>query len=169
MRAIVGRVIWIVVGHVDGVRSKSGVRAERFLPLEARNLMLNLCLVSTSLGLVTIPLGGFLEGEICAEMQLWKGDRGYPAVLTEPGPDPRAVSLDRIGPARPQWPHVDWSPVGIGGWHGVADGTNLLGLQAGYPGMVSDVPQPGSVPLRLVAQVSYPVSNSLQAKPSACT
>jgi SagB-type dehydrogenase family enzyme len=70
-----GRVIWIVVGDVDRVRAKYGVRAERFLLLEAGHLMQNLCLVSTSLGLVTIPLGGFLEGEIAAELQLLGGDR----------------------------------------------------------------------------------------------
>jgi nitroreductase len=51
------------------------VRAERFLLLEAGHLMQNLCLVSTSLGLVTIPLGGFLEDEIAMELCLLAGDR----------------------------------------------------------------------------------------------
>ena len=70
-----GRVIWIVVGDVERVRAKYGVRAERFLLLEAGHLMQNLCLVSTSLGLVTIPLGGFLEDEIAMELCLLAGDR----------------------------------------------------------------------------------------------
>jgi SagB-type dehydrogenase family enzyme len=70
-----GRVLWIVVGDVTRVKAKYGVRAERFLLLEAGHLMQNLCLVSTSLGLVTIPLGGFLEGEIARELQLLGTDR----------------------------------------------------------------------------------------------
>jgi len=70
-----GRVLWIVVGDVARVQAKYGVRAERFLLLEAGHLMQNLCLVSTSLGLVTIPLGGFLEGEIAEELRLLRGDR----------------------------------------------------------------------------------------------
>jgi SagB-type dehydrogenase family enzyme len=70
-----GKVIWIVVGDVERVRAKYGARAERFLLLEAGHLMQNLCLVSTSLRLVTIPLGGFLEGEIATELRLSRGDR----------------------------------------------------------------------------------------------
>ena len=70
-----GRILWIVVGDVARVKAKYGVRAERFLLLEAGHLMQNLCLVSTSLGLVTIPLGGFLEGEIARELQLLGNDR----------------------------------------------------------------------------------------------
>jgi SagB-type dehydrogenase family enzyme len=69
-----GGVVWIIVG--DGVRAagKYGERGLRFLLLEAGHLMQNLCLLSTSLGLVTVPLGGFFEREIGWLLQLTPGD-----------------------------------------------------------------------------------------------
>jgi SagB-type dehydrogenase family enzyme len=56
--------LWLIVG--DGARAgrKYGDRAARFLLLEAGHLMQNLCLLSTTLGLCTVPLGGFFEEEL---------------------------------------------------------------------------------------------------------
>jgi SagB-type dehydrogenase family enzyme len=65
-----GALLWILVGDVPRVAAKYGERGDRFLLLEAGHLMQNLCLVSTSLGLCTIPLGGSLEREIAGELRL---------------------------------------------------------------------------------------------------
>jgi nitroreductase len=54
---------------------KYGDRTDRFLLLEAGHLMQNLCLVSTSLKLTTVPLGGVLEAEVSARLTLPPTDR----------------------------------------------------------------------------------------------
>jgi SagB-type dehydrogenase family enzyme len=53
-----GAILWLIVGDSARVISKYGFRGERFLLLEAGHLMQNLCLVSASLKLCTVPLGG---------------------------------------------------------------------------------------------------------------
>lgn len=67
--------VWLIVGDVPRVAARYGQRADRFLLLEAGHLMQNLCLVSQSLKLSTIPLGGCLEPEVAAALQLPAGDR----------------------------------------------------------------------------------------------
>jgi SagB-type dehydrogenase family enzyme len=70
-----GAVLWLIVGDTRRVTAKYGERGERFLLLEAGHLMQNLCLVSTSLDLTTVPLGGCLEREVARELRLPRGDR----------------------------------------------------------------------------------------------
>lgn len=70
-----GALLWLIVGDTRLVTLKYGERGERFLLLEAGHLMQNLCLVSTSLGLSTVPLGGFLERAIERELRLPDYDR----------------------------------------------------------------------------------------------
>lgn len=70
-----GAVLWIVVGDAQRVQAKYGERGLRFLLLEAGHLMQNLCLLSASLGLSTVPLGGYLEQEIAGAFALPAGDR----------------------------------------------------------------------------------------------
>src|SRR6266545_3714271 len=53
-----GALLWILVGDGERVTRKYGERALRFLLQEAGHLMQNLCLLSASLGLATVPLGG---------------------------------------------------------------------------------------------------------------
>ncbi len=65
-----GALLWLIVGDARQVRRKYGLRADRFLLLEAGHLMQNLCLLSTSLGLVTLPLGGVLEREVARALRL---------------------------------------------------------------------------------------------------
>jgi SagB-type dehydrogenase family enzyme len=65
-----GGILWVVVGDAARIESKYGDRAYRFLLLEAGHLMQNLCLLSTSLGLSTVPLGGFFERDIAREFAL---------------------------------------------------------------------------------------------------
>jgi SagB-type dehydrogenase family enzyme len=69
-----GALLWIVVG--DGARAagKYGERGLRFLLLEAGHLMQNLCLLSTSLGLTTVPLGGYFESDLAGRLQLLPSD-----------------------------------------------------------------------------------------------
>jgi nitroreductase len=62
--------LWLLVGDAARVRAKYSERAIRFLLLEAGHLMQNICLLSLSLGLVTIPLGGFFEQELGRRMHL---------------------------------------------------------------------------------------------------
>lgn len=69
-----GSILWVVVGDGVRVQDKYGPRGCRFLLLEAGHLMQNLCLLSASLGLSTVPLGGFLEGDIARELALARGD-----------------------------------------------------------------------------------------------
>ncbi len=65
-----GAVLWVIVGDGARVEAKYGERAERFLLLEAGHLMQNLCLVSASLALATVPLGGFFERAIARAFAL---------------------------------------------------------------------------------------------------
>lgn len=69
-----GSLLSILVG--DGARAvgKYGERGLRFLLLEAGHLMQNLCLVSASLGLATVPLGGFFERDLARLMCLLASD-----------------------------------------------------------------------------------------------
>lgn len=69
-----GALIWIIVGETLRVKAKYGLRGERFLLLEAGHLMQNLCLLSSSLGLVTVPQGTFYERWIAKELLLPRSD-----------------------------------------------------------------------------------------------
>jgi SagB-type dehydrogenase family enzyme len=69
-----GALLWLLVGDGGRVRSKYAERGLRFLLLEAGHLMQNLCLVSASLGLVTVPLGGFFERELARRLTLLESD-----------------------------------------------------------------------------------------------
>lgn len=69
-----GALVWIIVGDAPCVKQKYGLRAERFLLLEAGHLMQNLCLLSTSLGLVTVPQGACFERWIARVLSLPKTD-----------------------------------------------------------------------------------------------
>ena len=65
-----GALLWIIAA--DGARAefKYAERACRFLVLEAGHLMQNLCLLSQSVGLCTVPLGAFFEGEVARALTL---------------------------------------------------------------------------------------------------
>lgn len=65
-----GALLWLLVGDAPRVTAKYGDRGLRFLLLEAGHLMQNLCLLSTSLGLTTLPLGGALERDIAHRLRL---------------------------------------------------------------------------------------------------
>jgi SagB-type dehydrogenase family enzyme len=65
-----GSLLWVLVGDVPRVAAKYGDRAGRFLLLEAGHLMQSLCLLSTSLRLCTVPLGGLFEREIARRFVL---------------------------------------------------------------------------------------------------
>jgi SagB-type dehydrogenase family enzyme len=69
-----GALLWIVAGDGSRIGAKYGDRGGRFLLLEAGHLMQNLCLLSESLGMSTVPLGGALEPEIASELRLPAGD-----------------------------------------------------------------------------------------------
>ena len=65
-----GALLWILVGDGARVGAKYGDRGGRFLLLEAGHVMQNLSLMSASLGLSTVPLGGALEPEIARALAL---------------------------------------------------------------------------------------------------
>jgi SagB-type dehydrogenase family enzyme len=69
-----GALLWILVGDGARVRAKYQERGLRFLLLEAGHLMQNLCLLSASLGLATVPLGGFFERPIARRLHLLPED-----------------------------------------------------------------------------------------------
>ena len=69
-----GALLWVIVGDGARAEEKYGERAFRFLLLEAGHLMQNLCLVSAGLGLCTVPLGAFYEGELAEALRLPKTD-----------------------------------------------------------------------------------------------
>jgi SagB-type dehydrogenase family enzyme len=69
-----GALFWLIVGDGGRVEAKYGARGFRFLLLEAGHLMQNLCLLSESLCLCTLPLGGFFEREIASELRLHNTD-----------------------------------------------------------------------------------------------
>ncbi len=65
-----GGLLWLLVGDGARVSAKYGGRGLRFLLLEAGHLMQNLCLLSTSLGLATVPLGGYFEADLARRLGL---------------------------------------------------------------------------------------------------
>jgi SagB-type dehydrogenase family enzyme len=69
-----GALLWILVGDGWRVTRKYGERSARFLIQESGHLMQNLCLLSESLGLVTIPLGGYFERDIARQLVLPRTD-----------------------------------------------------------------------------------------------
>jgi SagB-type dehydrogenase family enzyme len=69
-----GSLVYVLIGDGARVRAKYGERGLRFLLLEAGHLMQTLCLLSESLGLVTVPLGGFYERLLARQMQLMESD-----------------------------------------------------------------------------------------------
>lgn len=69
-----GALLFIIVGDAARVGAKYGDRGERLLLLEAGHLAQNICLLSASLGLAAIPLGGFFEEAIARELALPPGD-----------------------------------------------------------------------------------------------
>ena len=69
-----GSLLWVIVGDTLRPEAKYGARAFRFLLLEAGHLMQNLCLVSRSVGLCTLPLGGFFEREVSSMLELPESD-----------------------------------------------------------------------------------------------
>lgn len=80
-----GAALWLAVGDAARVEAKYGPRGLRFLLLEAGHLMQNLCLLSASLALATVPLGGFYEracagalGLLPADLVLYAGLCGRP-------------------------------------------------------------------------------------------
>ncbi|MCA9559152.1 MAG: SagB/ThcOx family dehydrogenase [Myxococcales bacterium] len=70
-----GALLWILVGDGRAIGRKYGDRAARFLLLEAGHLMQNLCLLSHSLGLCTLPLGGVLDDRMARALTLLPTDR----------------------------------------------------------------------------------------------
>lgn len=66
--------LWLLVGDGARVQARYGARGLRFLLLEAGHLMQNLCLVCATLGLVTVPLGGYFEPAIARHLALPPGD-----------------------------------------------------------------------------------------------
>jgi SagB-type dehydrogenase family enzyme len=69
-----GALLWVVVGDGERLSGKYGERAVRFLLQESGHLMQNLCLLSASLGLVTVPLGGYFERDIARQLVLPSSD-----------------------------------------------------------------------------------------------
>ncbi len=69
-----GALLWVLAGDTARATAKYAERGYRFLLLEAGHLMQNLCLLSSSLGLCTVPLGGFFERAIVRMLALPDGD-----------------------------------------------------------------------------------------------
>jgi len=69
-----GAMLLILAGDHGRVEAKYGARAIRFLLIEAGHLAQNLCLLSNSLNLDTLPLGGFFEQEIARQLALPASD-----------------------------------------------------------------------------------------------
>jgi SagB-type dehydrogenase family enzyme len=69
-----GALLWLLIGDGARVAAKYGERGLRFLLLEAGHLMQNLCLVCASVGLTTVPLGGFFERELAKRLTLLETD-----------------------------------------------------------------------------------------------
>ena len=70
-----GSILFIIVGDGQRVEQKYLERGHRFLLLEAGHLMQNLCVVSSSLGLSTVPMGGCYEGETARAFDLLASDQ----------------------------------------------------------------------------------------------
>jgi SagB-type dehydrogenase family enzyme len=86
-----GAILWVIAGDSAPAERKYGERGLRFLLLEAGHLMQNLCLLSASLGLATVPLGGFFEREIAVELGLPASDVVLYAGLCGKAPRPRGA------------------------------------------------------------------------------
>ncbi len=69
-----GALLWILISDMTRLLDKYGDRGARFALLEAGHLMQNLCLLSASSKLCTIPLGGFFDNEIAASLCLPRTD-----------------------------------------------------------------------------------------------
>jgi SagB-type dehydrogenase family enzyme len=69
-----GALLWVLVGDGERVARKYDQRSQRFLLQESGHLMQNLCLVSESLGLATVPMGGYLERDTARQFQLLAND-----------------------------------------------------------------------------------------------
>jgi SagB-type dehydrogenase family enzyme len=69
-----GALLWVLVGDGERLAPKYGERSQRFLLQESGHLMQNLCLLSASLGLATVPMGGYLERDIARQFQLLAND-----------------------------------------------------------------------------------------------
>jgi SagB-type dehydrogenase family enzyme len=69
-----GALLWVLVGDGGRVSRKYGERSARFLIQESGHLMQNLCLLSASLGLVTVPLGGYFERDVGRRLALPRAD-----------------------------------------------------------------------------------------------
>jgi hypothetical protein len=69
-----GALMWLLIGDGERAKAKYGERGLRFLLLEAGHLMQNLGLLSTSLGLTTVPLGGYFEADLARKMDLLPTD-----------------------------------------------------------------------------------------------
>lgn len=69
-----GGLLLLIVGDLARVEERYGGRALRFLLLEAGHLMQDLCLLSASLGLCTVPLGVALEPEVADALSLLPTD-----------------------------------------------------------------------------------------------
>jgi SagB-type dehydrogenase family enzyme len=69
-----GSLLWVVIGDGARVQAKYQTRGLRFVLLEAGHLMQNLCLLSASLRLGTVPLGGFFEAAVARTLALPAGD-----------------------------------------------------------------------------------------------
>jgi SagB-type dehydrogenase family enzyme len=69
-----GALLWVLVGDGLRVKARYGERGLRFLLLEAGHLMQSLCLLSASVGLVTVPLGGYFESELAQRLHLSPSD-----------------------------------------------------------------------------------------------
>lgn len=69
-----GAALWILSGDLTRAENKYGDRAARFLLQESGHLMQNLCVLSASVGMCTVPLGAFLEREVAAALCLPPGD-----------------------------------------------------------------------------------------------
>src|SRR5262249_41310128 len=81
-----GALLWLLVGDGARVANKYGARGLQFLWLEAGHLMQNLCLLSASLGLATVPLGGYFERDIARQLRLPATDQVlYVGVCGKPG------------------------------------------------------------------------------------
>ena len=83
-----GSVVWLIVGDGARVAQKYGERALRFLLQESGHLMQNLCVLSASLGLATVPLGGYFESAVArrlalppTDVVLYAGVCGVPAAV----------------------------------------------------------------------------------------
>ena len=69
-----GALLFVLVGDYGRLEAKYGARGLRFLLIEAGHLAQNLCLAASSLGLGTLPLGGFFEREIARQLILPASD-----------------------------------------------------------------------------------------------